>query len=78
MGHVVAMDDSPEQLALTAYSGRLWRELAPELDRRAEVDACGTLWVAEDAAQLDAVRAKQRVYASAGIATELLDERALA
>ncbi|HEY7396043.1 MAG TPA: FAD-dependent oxidoreductase, partial [Gemmatimonadaceae bacterium] len=32
MGHVVVMDDSPEQLALTAYSERLWRDLAPELD----------------------------------------------
>jgi glycine/D-amino acid oxidase-like deaminating enzyme len=77
MGHVVAMDDSPEQLALTAYSSRLWADLAPELDRRCEVDACGTLWVAENQDQLDAVRDKQRVYAGAGIATELLDDRAL-
>jgi glycine/D-amino acid oxidase-like deaminating enzyme len=77
MGHVVAMDDSPEQLALTAYSGRLWSSLAPRLDRRAEVDACGTLWVAEDAAQLDAVRAKQGIYAAAGIEAQLLDDRAL-
>ena len=38
--------------------------------------ACGTLWVAEDAAQLDAVRAKRHVYAAAGITTELLDEHA--
>jgi glycine/D-amino acid oxidase-like deaminating enzyme len=78
MGHVVAMDDSPEQLALTAYSAHLWSGLAPQLGRRAEVDDCGTLWVAEDEAQLDAVRTKQRVYADAGIATELLDDRALA
>lgn len=78
MGHVVAMDDSPEQLALTAYSGRLWSALEPRLDRRAEVDACGTLWVAEDTAQLDAVRGKLRVYADAGIEAELLDEKALA
>jgi glycine/D-amino acid oxidase-like deaminating enzyme len=77
MGHVVAMDDSPEQLALTAYSGRLWSELAPHLCKRAEVDECGTLWVAEDAAQFDAVRAKQRVYAAAGIEAQLLDDRAL-
>ena len=78
MGHVVVMDDSPEQLALTAYSSRLWRELAPDLDARSEVDVCGTLWVAADGEQLAAVRAKQEVYRSAGVATELLDERALA
>lgn len=77
MGHLVVMDDSPEQLALTKYSLRLWRELAPTLDRRAEVDACGTLWVAEDESQLVALHAKRDVYASADIATEVLDARAL-
>ena len=50
MGHLVVMDDSPEQLALTRYSLGLWRELASELDGRSELDRCGTLWVAEDAA----------------------------
>ncbi|MDB4875838.1 MAG: dependent oxidoreductase [Gemmatimonadetes bacterium] len=78
MGHVVAMDDSPEQLALTAYSARLWRELAPRLDARSELDVCGTLWVAEDDAQLDAVHAKRVVYAAAGIDAELLDAAELA
>lgn len=72
MGHVVVMDDSPEQLALTAYSERLWNEAARSLPRRVEREASGTLWVAEDAEQLEAVRAKQRLYAEAGIATEIL------
>ena len=31
MGHVVVMDDSEAQLALTAYSRRLWHDLAEEL-----------------------------------------------
>jgi glycine/D-amino acid oxidase-like deaminating enzyme len=78
MGHVVVMDDSPEQLALTTYSDRLWREIGPELGARAEVDRCGTLWVAEDETQLDAVREKQRVYATAGVASEILDAHQLA
>ena len=77
MGHLVVMDDSPEQLALTKYSLRLWRELAPTLDRRAELDACGTLWVAEDESQLVALRAKRDVYASADVPTEVLDAHAL-
>lgn len=78
MGHLVVMDDSPEQLALTAYSVRLWRELAPALPRAAEHRQCGTIWVAEDEEQLAAVREKQRTYAAAGIRSELLDSQALA
>ena len=48
--------DSLEQLALTTYSDRLWREIGSELGPRAEVDRCGALWVAEDATQLDGHR----------------------
>ena len=78
MGHLVVMDDSPEQLALTTYSEQLWRELEPELDARSEIDHCGTLWVAEDESQLDALNAKRDAYATAGVASEILDARALA
>ena len=78
MGHLVVMDDSPEQLALTTYSEQLWRELEPELDVRSEIDHCGTLWVAEDESQLGVLNAKRDAYATAGVASEILDARALA
>lgn len=78
MGHLVAMDDSPEQLALTALSLELWRELMPTLPPAVEFDACGTIWVAENAEQLGAVHAKQAVYRSAGIESEILDAQQLA
>jgi glycine/D-amino acid oxidase-like deaminating enzyme len=78
MGHLVVMDDSPEQLALTSYSLRLWRELSSSLDVRSEHDPCGTLWIAEDESQLAAVKAKHDVYAAAGVATEVIDDAALA
>ena len=78
MGHLVVMDDSPAQLALTAYSERLWTALAPELPRDVEHQACGTLWVAEDEEQLGAVGAKQGVYAEGGVATEILSPAQLA
>lgn len=78
MGHLVVMDDSPAQLALTAYSERLWNALLPELPPSVEHEACGTLWVAEDDEQLGAVRAKQQLYADAGVATEILDPVQLA
>jgi glycine/D-amino acid oxidase-like deaminating enzyme len=78
MGHIVAMDDSVEQLALTAYSQRLWRELFSELSPESEVDRCGTLWIAEDDEEMAAVVAKRDAYAASGIAAEVLDEAALA
>jgi glycine/D-amino acid oxidase-like deaminating enzyme len=77
MGHVVVMDDSPEQLALTAYSAQLWRDLRPQLDARAEFDACGTLWIAEDLTQLDALEEKRATYRSARVAADVIDAREL-
>ena len=67
MGHVVVMDDSPEQLALTSYSAALWQAMRSELPAAVEYDACGTIWVAEDDAQMSAVEGKQRLYAEHGV-----------
>ena len=78
MGHLVVMDDSAPQLALTAYSERLWAALIPELPRNVEYDSCGTLWVAEDDEQLDAVRQKQSTYAEHGVHTDVLTPAQLA
>jgi glycine/D-amino acid oxidase-like deaminating enzyme len=78
MGHIVVMDDSPMQLALTRYSQRLWRELAAELPDDAEFEPCGTLWVAADAEEMDEVRRKRALYASVGVESEILDSHALA
>ena len=77
MGHLVVMDDSPEQLALTAYSLELWRDLSRDLPKNVEFDATGTLWIAEDDVQLAALRSKLEVYEKAGIRAELLDAKAL-
>ncbi len=77
MGHVVVMDDSPEQLALTAYSARLWRDLRSRLGKRTEYDACGTLWIAENEEQLAALTAKHATYRSAGVGAEVIDPIAL-
>ena len=52
MGHLVVMDDSEAQFALTAYSRRLWAERAASLPPELEHDACGTLWVAADDEEL--------------------------
>jgi D-hydroxyproline dehydrogenase subunit beta len=79
MGHLVVMDDSPAQLALTDYSCRLWRALAAEgLPADVEFDACGTLWVAADAEEMEAVQRKKAVCDAQGVAAEVLDDKALA
>src|SRR5439155_24812614 len=52
MGHLVVMDDSEAQFALTHYSRRLWDELAPELPADVQFLRSGTLWVAADAEEM--------------------------
>lgn len=78
MGHIVAMDDSPAQLALTGYSQRLWHDIAAEISSDAEWEPCGTLWIASDDEEMAEVRRKYRVYAEAGIATDILSAEQLA
>lgn len=78
MGHIVAMDDSPAQLALTGYSRSLWTQLAPELPASVEYHACGTIWVARDDEEMAEVHRKLDKYTAQGIKAEVLDSNALA
>lgn len=78
MGHIVVMDDSEAQFALTRYSQQLWRELLPELPREVEYESCGTIWVAADDEEMQAVVAKQTYYSTRSVPTEVLDARQLA
>ncbi len=73
MGHLVVMDDSEAQFALTSYSRRLWHELAPSLPADVEYDQCGTLWVAADEEEMLEVRRKQQNYSVQGVRVEVLD-----
>jgi D-hydroxyproline dehydrogenase subunit beta len=78
MGHVVVMDDSAAQLALTAWSRQLVHELIDELPARCDAEACGTLWVAEDDVQFAVAQTRLQGYLAHGVAAELLDEQQLA
>jgi len=78
MGHLVVMDDSDAQFALTRLSVDLWRELADDLAADVEMDACGTLWVAADDEEMTEVRRKHRFYTERGVATEILDSPQIA
>ncbi|MEX3976155.1 NAD(P)/FAD-dependent oxidoreductase [Paraburkholderia caribensis] len=77
MGHIVVMNDSPAEFALSRYSRDLWLALAPQLRTRDAFARCGTLWVAADAEELDAAREMHAAFAAQDVAAQLLDERAL-
>jgi len=78
MGHIVVLDDSAAQLALTAYARSLWIELQPQLPPTVEARTPGTLWIAGSSAEMATLPERQRMYAAAGVAAELLDPQALA
>ncbi|MBS1810841.1 MAG: FAD-dependent oxidoreductase [Acidobacteria bacterium] len=78
MGHIVVMDDSDAQFALTNYSQQLWREIAHELPNDIEYEECGTMWVAADEEEMAEVRRKQSFYEARGVPVEVLDAKALA
>lgn len=77
MGHIVVMDDSPAQFALTNYSRTLWNDFAAELPATSEYEFCGTIWVAADDNEMAEARRKRDFYASHGIKTEILDSDSL-
>jgi D-hydroxyproline dehydrogenase subunit beta len=76
MGHVVVMDDSPAQLALTEYSRRLWLEMVPELPPEIEYLPCGTIWVAADEEELEECYRKKAL--APHVRMEVIDRRQLA
>jgi glycine/D-amino acid oxidase-like deaminating enzyme len=78
MGHLVVMDDSEAQFALTRYSQQLWDEISDELPREVEHDACGTIWIAVDDEEMAEVRRKQKFYSERGVRVEVLDAQSVA
>ena len=77
MGHVVVMDDSLAQFALTRYSQQLWHALAAELPASAEYEQRGTLWIAADGEEMEAAERKHAWYRERLVPCELLNARQL-
>ncbi|SAL29198.1 FAD dependent oxidoreductase [Caballeronia choica] len=77
MGHVVVMNDSAAEFALSRYSRELWLELAPQLRACDAFTRCGTLWVAEDDEELAAAREMRDAFAAHGVRAGMLDASAL-
>ena len=78
MGHIVVMDDSEAQFALTRYSQLLWSKLAPELPDNIEFETPGTLWLAADDEEMAEAERKHRFYRERDVPAQLLSSRALA
>lgn len=77
MGHIVVLDDSEAQLALSSYSQRLWNDIAPQLPEQAEYAESGTVWVAADDEEMAEVHRKYKVYTENGLDAEILDKDGL-
>ena len=77
MGHIVVMDDSDAQFALTRYSQRLWQGLRLELPADVEYEPCGTIWVAADEEEMAEVRRKHDYYSRREVPAKMLDPEAL-
>lgn len=77
MGHIVVMDDSEAQFALTEYSRRLWLQLRGELPADVEYEVCGTLWVAADEQEMAEARRKEKYYTERKARVEILDGEAV-
>jgi D-hydroxyproline dehydrogenase subunit beta len=73
MGHLVLMDDSPAEFALSAWSRDLWLDLAPRMSPREAFVRCGTLWVAADDEEYELAQTRQQALERAGVACSLLD-----
>ncbi len=78
MGHLVVMDDSEAQFALTRYSQLLWDEIGDELPRQVEHDSCGTIWIAVDDEEMAEVSRKAKFYSDRGVRVEILDAQSVA
>jgi glycine/D-amino acid oxidase-like deaminating enzyme len=73
MGHIVVMDDSEAQFALTHFSRTLWQQLVPQLPADVEYDPCGTLWLAADEEEMAEVHRKQKYYTQHSVRVEVLN-----
>ena len=77
MGHIVVLDDSEAQFALTRYSQQLWQRLRPELPEDVEYQQRGTIWVAADEEEMAEVRRKHSYYVGRGVPATVLDAQEL-
>jgi glycine/D-amino acid oxidase-like deaminating enzyme len=77
MGHIVVMDDSEAQFALTRRSQQLWHDLAKRLPASAEFETTGTIWVAADDEELAEAERKHAYLRDHSVPSRLLSSTEL-
>lgn len=75
MGHLVAMDDDPAELALAHYSLNVWEAFRGI--EQIEYNRCGTLWIASNEADYARIPEKIARLAAAGVQAELIESEQL-
>lgn len=78
MGHIVVMDDSEAQFALTRRSQQLWQGLQSSLPSGAEYESPGTLWVAADEEELAEATRKHGWLTDREVPSRLVSSREVA
>ena len=78
MGHIVVMDDSEAQFALTRRSQQLWHELSASLPAGAEYETRGTIWVAADEEEMAEAVRKRAYLHDRDVPVEVLSRSELA
>lgn len=78
MGHIVVLDGSDAELALSLRSQELWNEAQRDLPSSAEYVVAGTLWVAEDAHDMEEAERKRTTLTARGVSCSLLNSREIA
>ena len=78
MGHIVVMDNSEAQFALTRRSQQLWQALSSTLPCSAEYETPGTLWVAADDEELAEAMRKRSWLADRRVPSRLVSSEELA
>jgi D-hydroxyproline dehydrogenase subunit beta len=73
MGHLLVLDDSETQFDLTRYSLKLWNELVDELPGDCGFWRCGTVWVAEDEAELKFAKRRSEYFEANGVSAQFLN-----
>jgi len=78
MGHIVVLDDSEAQFALTRRSQQLWQTLSKALPVSAEYETRGTIWVAADEEELTEAARKHAYLDAREVPSRLLSREELA
>jgi glycine/D-amino acid oxidase-like deaminating enzyme len=78
MGHLVALDESPDELELCLLSLKLWREFFANNPSVGDPLHCGTLWVAENEHHLHEARLRGERLSARGHDGEMISGDRLA